>query len=394
MSSKRSNLDWYKDWIAATEEVFGRKWIEKKARLLARGANVHPVVQAWQQAQEWLRSAQLTRKMECSPELVAFFDMGQNFHVTKGLSGFAQAFNSKRLKGPSWKDDCYVAHVASLALRSGYRASFVPTESDEGNRTPDLLIQRGAQTLFVECKKKSSYVRAGDAEAAWPSLQDRLEQLHVKVQHDCEVIVACIGGLDPDAVAAISTVAQSLVEQGKQGENVVPRYNALVLVKRSPPRPPGVEGAWIPAWQNPGGAHVTFSVDASGAPVYGPLFRSCLYILDAHNSNQILSSLRGARGQIPRDTSGMVFVAVDTDGIPEGDHGIYFSILSAWLRSELLRPDNVRVLAVVLTGGIARIDVTPDGAFHQTLSHWLVVRNPNTTEPFVVPGELPWLQSV
>jgi hypothetical protein len=171
------------------------------------------------------------------------------------------------------------------------------------------------------------------------------------------------------------------------GHLVIPEFDAVVLIKKEPPRPAGIDGAWIPAWQNPGSARVTMTVGNDGAPRYGPLFRSCQYVLDAHRSAQILSSISDARSQIPQEMTGAIFVAVDTNGIPDGDHALYFSTLGTWLERELKRKDNARVLAVVLTGGIARMEFTPDGAFHRSLCHWCVVRNPNGESAFVVPGE-------
>ena len=387
MASQRTNLDWYADWLSAVEEIFGRNWLLRNQRLLLTGSKVHPIVSAWHAAMQWLASVKEKRKCEFSPELASFFDIGCDLHATKGLQGFARALTPRRLKGESWEKDVYVAHVAALALRSGYRVSFIPPAKDDHVKTADLCLLDGDRTFFLECKKKDKYVRPADAQSAWPSLQEGLSALSARAGTDYEVVVACLGKLTLEAIPAVVAAAASAVERGDSGQIVVAEFDAVILVKKDPPRPAGVEGAWIPAWQNPGSASITMSVGPDGAPQYGPLFRCSLYLLDAHRSSQILSSLRDARSQIPPAMTGVIFVAVDTDGIPEGDHDLYFSTLATWLGRELRRNDNARVLAVVLTGGIARVEFTPDGAFHSSSRHWRVVRSPNGPSEFVVPGE-------
>jgi hypothetical protein len=387
MVPRRSNLDWYADWIDAVEEVFGRNWLHKKRRLLLTGNKVHPVVSTWHAAKQWLASAKESGKCEISVELACFFDMGSDLHATKGLPGFAQALTFRRLKGEGWENDVYVPHVAAMALRSGYRVSFVPPSRIDRTKTADLCLFEDNRAFFVECKKKDKYVRPADAQSAWPALEAGLSPLASKITDDYEVIIACLGKLSEGAIPTLIATATSALERGESGQFVIPEFDAIVLTKKHPPRPAGVEGAWIPAWQNPGSARVTMTVGNDGTPRYGPLFRSCLYLLDAHRSAQILSSLRDARSQIPQDMTGVIFVAVDTDGIPDGDYALYFSTLATWLERELKRSDNARVLAVVLTGGIAGMNFTPDGAFHRSLYHRCVVRNPNGRSRFVIPGE-------
>lgn len=388
MSPLRSNLDCYVDWIGAVEEVFGRKWLEKKQRVLLAGGSVHPVVSAWEAASRWIASAQHARNGELTAQLVCLFDMGSDLHTVKSLPGFAQAFPPRRLKNvEGWENDIYVAHVAALAVRTGYQVSFIPPARDEGVKTADLCLLCENRTYFVECKKKDRYFRSADADSAWPTVQRDLSALASTSAHDYEVIIACIGGLNLDARQSLVSAAKSIIDRSESGEIVVPEFDAVVLVQKDPPRPAGAEGAWIPAWQNPGSATVRVTVGTDGKPTSGPLFRSCLYLLDAHRSTQILSSLRDARSQIPHELSGAIFVAVDTTGVPDGDHDLYFSTLAVWLERELGRNDNARVLAVVLTGGIARVETTADGAFHRSVRHWRVVRNPNCRSDFVVPGE-------
>lgn len=387
MIPRRSNLDWYADWIGAVEEVFGRKWLEKKRRLLGTGGHVHKVVAAWDAASQWLASARQTGNGGVTLQIATLFDLGSDLHAAKGLPGFAGAFTAKRLKGEEWENDIYVAHIAALALQSGYQVSFVPVSQSEGVRTADLCLKSGGRTYFVECKKKSKYLRPADAQAPWPALEEDLSVFSSKAVDDYEIVIACIGKLSEEARPTIVSVVRSLIEKSESGEIRIPEFDAIVLVKKNPPKPPGIDGVWIPTWQNPGSATVKMTIQPDGTPKYGPLFRSCLYLLDSHRSTQILSSIRDARSQIPHELSGAIFVAVDTQGIPEGDQDLYFSTLADWLRRELERTDNARVLAVVLTGGIARVDVTADGAFHRCTRHWRVVRNPNCPSDFLVPGE-------
>lgn len=387
MPPKRSNLDWYADWITALESVFGLKWLEKKQRQLETGSKVHPVVGAWCSAKCWIAAAKATGQAEITPELASFFDMGRDLHVTRHLHGFAQAFIPRRLKGDGWENDVYVAHVAALALSSGYDVTYVPTSQEDGVRTADLCMSDGERSYFVECKKKDQYIRPADAQSAWSILEDGLAPIAAKIAVDYEVVVACVGKLSHEAVPSLIAAASSVIERADSGKLLLPEFDSILLIKKQPPRPVGVDGAWLAAWQNPGSAIVKLKIGADGEPQYGSLFRTCLYVLDAHRSAQILASLRDARSQIPQQMSGVIFVAVDTSGIAVGDHDLYFSSLSSWLERELRRSDNSRVLAVVLTGGIAQVEITSDHGFHRSQRHWCVVRNPNAPSEFRVPGE-------
>jgi hypothetical protein len=146
----------------------------------------------------------------------------------------------------------------------------------------------------------------------------------------------------------------------------------------------------MPAWQNPGAAAATAYFGADGKVSYGPMLRVALYVLESHRLAQVLNSFNIARRQIPEAAAGLVYLNVDTSQIPAGDEPLYLRTLAEGVRRRFTPDLNRRIAAVVLTGGIARVEIIDKG-FHRTGRHWAVIRNPHAplAPSLSIPGEMP-----
>jgi len=366
---RKSNLDWYLDYLTVIEDTFGAKWLVKKSRNIDPRSSSHPIVQLWARAKLLINEAAVTGRLDLNSDFASFFDLAADLRTARVLPGYDKAIDIKRLKSVDWEKDCYVAHVAALGVQSGYAVEFLLPSVVSGEQTADLLMRHATREFYVECKKKDAYLKSENAAKSWAGLQDRLLALQETVACDYEVVVICIGLLNSESVGEIERHVEKIVRQGGEGEFSGGVPDCVVLVKKAPPRPPGVQGAWIPAWQNPGAVSLKVTVGQDGNPTYGPMLRCALYLIDAHRLTQVLNSFRDARPQIPREGTGLIYINVDTTGVRLGDHEIYFRTLSEWIRRQFAPEANSRVAAVVLTGGVASVEITPDRGFHRTLRY-------------------------
>jgi hypothetical protein len=397
VNTKKSNIDWYRERLQVIEDEFGLAWLKKKARKTASsGRGIHPIPRLWTRASTFIEEANATKKGEFTSEIADIFDLASDLEATRNLPGFRTAITLRHLKSLEFEKGCYVAQVASMGIRSGYAVEFIPASDKPGERTPDLLMQSPTTTLQVECKKKDQYEIDEVGKEAWPVLQECLSHLYNDIDADYEVIVCVVGSLAVRSIPGISILVANVIKQRTEGEYSGGIPDCVVLIRRGVTRPLGVEGAWIPAWQNPATATVRMSVDESGKPCYGPMLRSTLYVIDAHRMSQTLASFNSARGQLGSLGAGVIFLAVDTSRINLGDHDLYFRTLSTSIVKAFTATDNTRIAAVVITGGIAQVDITPDGGWHRTARYWTVVRNPFYPESpsILLPGEPPPLDNV
>lgn len=386
--TRKTNIDWYRERLQVIEQEFGAKWLRKKARDVS---SAHPIPRLWAEASQMLGPAERTRAMTITTELANLFDLATDLECARGLPGYSSAISSLLLKRLTFEKEGYVAHVATMGVRSEYSVSFVPVSEKSGERTPDLNMSRGDQTFDVECKRKDSYCLEGARIEAWETLELALGDLQGRLSCDYEVLVVAVGILPVGHIAEIARFVRERVGAGDEGEYSGSLRDCVVLIKRCPERPSGVDGIWVPAWQNPAVATATMRINDQGQPEYGPTLRLSLHIIDAHRLSQVLNSFRSARGQINSARSGMIFIGVDTSKVLPGDHELYFRTLEEWMRRQFTPAQHSRVAAVVLTGDIATVEITPDKGWHRSSRHWRVIRNPHypDVDRVLIPGTPP-----
>ena len=382
--ARKTNIDWYRERLHVLEQEFGAKWLKKKARAACIS---HPIPSLWAEATAMLEAAERSRAMTMTPAMAWLFDLATDLECARRLPGYSSAIRSEQLKRLTFDKETYVAHVATMGVRTGYSVSFIPVSEKSGERTADLRMTLGEWILDVECKRKDRYSLDEARTAAWESLESSLGDLQERLSCDYEVLVCAIGALPATSVGEIARFVRERVVAGDEGEYSGGVPDCVLFVTRNPERPAGAEGIWIPAWQNPAVARAAVHVDDNGKPVYHPMLRLSLYIIDGHRLSQVLSSFRSARGQIDPAGSGIIFIGIDTSSILPGDHELYFRTLEEWLTRQFTPSQHTRIAAVVLTGDIAAVEITPDGGWHRASRHWRVVRNPHYhVDKIPIPG--------
>lgn len=385
---RKNNIDWYRERLQAIEQEFGVKWLMKKAR---DASCAHSIPRLWSEASKMLGATDRTHAIPMTSSLAKLFDLATDLECARGLPGYSSAITSLRLKSLMFEKEAYVAHVATMGVRSGYSVSFVPVSKERGERTPDLRMSLGKQTFDVECKQKDRYSLEEARISAWEALDSALGDLQKHLRCDYEVLVCSIGMLPATRVDEIAKFVRERVAAGDEGEYSGGLPDCILVIKRCPKRPPGVDCIRVPAWQNPATVTATVRLGGHGKPVYGPMLRLSLYIIDAHRLSQVLNSFRSAREQIDSAGLGMIFIGVDTSNVLPGDHDLYFRTLEVWMRRQFTPAQNTRVVAVALTGDIATVEITPDRGWHRSSRHWRVVRNPYypDVDRILIPGSPP-----
>jgi len=382
---RKTNIDWYRERLQVIEQEFGTKWLTKKSQ---NASVAHPIPRLWAEATAMLETAERSRGMTITPDLARLFDLATDLECARRLPGYSSAITPKQLKRLTFEKESYVAHVATMGVGTGYSVSFVPVSELNGERTPDLRMTLDDRTFDVECKRKDGYSLDEARTAAWGSLETSLDDLQERLSCDYEVLVCAIGMLPIASVGEIARFVRERVAAGDEGEFSGGVQDCVLIIRRCPKRPTDAKGIWIPGWQNPAVAKATVHIDEQGKPVYGPMLRLSLYVIDAHKLSQILSSFRSARGQIDPAGSGMIFISIDTSNILPGDHELYFRTFGEWMSRQFSPEQHTRVAAVVLTGDIAGIEITPDRGWHRSSRHWRVVLNPHypDIDKVLIPG--------
>lgn len=370
------------------EDTFGLRWLEKKARQLANGnSRIHPIVRLWILAKQTLANATATRQMGFGDDLVFFFDLGSALKTVRQLPGFSRALTAARLKNPAWEKDCYVAHIAAVSVNGGYEVEFLAPADSQSVRTADLLLRNGQRRLHVECKKKDAYAQPKLDEDAWNAAAQKLTALHPALTCDYEVVVCALSVFDPSSTKAIVDLVSAVIGRNEEGEFSGGAPDCVVFIKRAPPRPPGVSGLWLSKSKHPTEVMSSVSIGSNGEPVYGSSLRCTLYLIDGHKLGKVLNTFNDARCQIPADALGLIYIDLDVSRIELGDHELYFRTIDEWLRKQFRSKANTRIAAVVLTGGIAKVDVEPNGGFHRTARWRWVIRNLFRDSDVRIPGD-------
>lgn len=380
--ARKTNIDWYRERLHVLEQEFGAKWLKKKAHAASIG---HPIPSLWAEATAMLDATERDRVMRMTPAMAWMFDLAADLECARRLPGYSSAIRPEQLKRLTFDKETYVAHVATMGVRTGYSVSFIPVSEKSGQRTADLRMTLGKWAFDVECKRKDRYSLDQARTAAWESLEISLGDLQERLSCDYEVLVCAIGALPARSVEGIARFVRERVIAGDEGEYSGGVPDCVLIITRNPERPDGAEGIWIPAWQNPAVARATIHVDEHGKPVFHPMLRLTLYIIDGHRLSQVLSSFCSARGQVNHAGSGIIFIGIDTSNIMPGDHELYFRMIEEWLTRQFTPAQHTRIAAVVLTGDIAEVEITPDGGWHRSIRHWLVVRNPHYPDVDKVP---------
>lgn len=116
----------------------------------------HPLAYLTYKVDKQLRSCIENKFPEVSEQICKLSYLGENLHVLKkqNVKGLDKKIKDLTSSGKEIFDKTtYEIEVAAAYIKKGYHIEFLETKSDEGVKTPDILIDF-KNGIEVECKKK------------------------------------------------------------------------------------------------------------------------------------------------------------------------------------------------------------------------------------------------
>jgi len=140
-------------------------------------------------------------------------------------------------------------------------------------------------------------------------------------------------------------------------------------------------------------AEGTYSVDQEGRPYIAGEKRVSVYVIDSHRMSSVADSFRDKRGQIPKGSTGVVYVNLDVSHVAEGDVDLYMQMARNAVQAAVTTPPgNPQIGAVILMTTPIPIPVELGGQVVRALGRKsFLVKNPYGTLPerFIIPGAAP-----
>jgi hypothetical protein len=395
--------------LAVIERELGTDWLlwnsGDRKRRGPGSQEAHPVAVAWAEARKLLEQlkAGASVSLENRPNLALLDELATDLQSAQNIPNFAKA-NRPRLKTTEFEKAQFEMHVGALYQRSGQRVEFVPTER---RRRADLKVTVEGHDVFVECTRKDSYTPDRyDDSAARESLARDILALQTQLSAALEVVVVVPGALDPPHLSAdVLKGIRTRIENGDRGSWTRAADGlGFVIRELTPilPPPGGGVGVAIPASilspKRLALSEGTYAVDAKGQPYIAGEKRAAVYTIDSHRMSSVIDSLRRKLGQIPKDSSGLVYMNLDVSHVAEGDVDLYMQSAQNAVHAALTTPPgNPQIGAVILmTSPIPLALKLEDGTVVRVLGRKsFLVRNPDGASPqgLIIPGAPPTPES-
>ena len=87
--------------------------------------------------------------------------------------------------------------------------------------------------------------------------------------------------------------------------------------------------------------------------------RVVLYSIGSHELSSVIAAFNRARGQLPADAVGLIYIDADLSQVRAGDEVVYFDLLAKSIETLFTPTRNTRVGAVVLTAGPLFVPASP-----------------------------------
>jgi hypothetical protein len=385
-------------WTQVVEDEFGLEWLQKRVnKAQQRGRDVlHPGARGWLQLRGLLASLQSTTTPVLSQELIAFIDFANDLSAVRGLPHYDVAIRTKlkTVDTATLSKVQYEAHVAALGVLSRYNVEFVPQSEASGERTPDLILTGGACDFYAECKRKDAYAPpTSTSDDVWQSLQDQILKSARELNAFYQIVVVALGQLEQKNSAEVLEGVRQFLSEKREGNFVSKDLGIALSIQKLGHN----KIVPHPDWANPGVTEAITKVDEAGKFYFDDFIRVALYRIDSHRLSSILASFNQARGQVPIDAVGLIYIDLDVTQVSIADIFIYLDAIGSALQALFTPTSNTRIGAIVLTTGPLLVPTDQNGRQIQNIGHYLrVVRNPHSSLPgnCLIPGERPPLTGV
>jgi hypothetical protein len=334
---------------------------------------------------------------------IAFLDkLGSDLQAALNIPNFAKAIRP-RLKTSEFEQAYFEMYIGVLYHHSGQQVEFV-LPSGKG-RMADLKVVHGQHEVFIECTRKDPYKpERHDDSGPRRSFGDEILAVQRELASSLEIIAVVLGTLDARHSEDVLRAIRQAVEKGARGMWIRPLEGIGVIVReltRMELPPGGGVGPILPdAIMSPMSpkrlafAEGTYSLDEKGQPYLAGEKRVSVYVIDSHRMSSVIDSFKRKRGQIAKESSGVVYVNVDVSHVAEGDVDLYMNMAQGAVLAALTTPPgNPQIGAVILVTTPTPVPVADgEGKVVRVRGRrFFLVRNPHGTLPdgFIIPGAAP-----
>ncbi len=390
--------------VVAVEGEFGRDWLLWKSGSSKRGGQrshqAHPVAVAWAEAKEFLSEIEAGAPVtvEFRPNIAFLDEVVTDLESAQKIPNFARAIRP-RFKTDEFEKAQFEMHVGALYQRSGQQVEFV-LPSGKG-RLADLKVILGQPEVFIECTRKDPYKPDRyDDSAARKSLADDILALQRELSASLEIVAVVLGALAPRSSADLLTPIRQVIEKGARGMwyRATEGIGFIVRELTPMPSPPDGVAVTIPATllspKRLALSEGTYAMDEQGRPYIAGEKRVAVYVIDSHRMTSVADSFRDKQGQIPKGSSGVVYVNLDVSHVAEGDVDLYMQMARNAVQAALTTPPgNPQIGAVILMTTLIPVPVQLEsGQVVRALGRKsFLVKNPQgrLSENFIIPGAAP-----
>jgi hypothetical protein len=270
----------FDEQLAAIARVFGDRWLSGRASLPAAKpkkkkkpakARFHKLQAAWQDVQRDLDS------LVSGPAIPigARVDLRNSTAITliekvasavvelPHVSGFQNLILPRLLQPREFDSALYECEVASFFARDGLEVEFVATESENGNRRPDLRVSAKGCAIEVECKSKELITarKMPDETSEW--LRHQCQSVLENLNANLEIIGMIIGPPSEDTLSLALRRIETLALAGFRGHRIETDTPMFVAIRDSPVDVPHFTKAEYLSWAYSQGLRTIFPGDFS-----------------------------------------------------------------------------------------------------------------------------------
>lgn len=290
--------------------------------------------QEFMQRRQRIKSQSVTlyysTKVTLSKELLELFDIGNNLKEIETIpwiskDGEPVKIDSKHLWGERLRDSqgfekaIYEIRVAASLKRNGYTVYFI---KEEATKTPDLLVEKDGEKVYVECKQKDKKTRRDQRnENLWNTvLMDSLKFMD-KTKKNYAIVVKTNSDLTTKDVTYLINHIRNLIKNSNEGTYRIDKFEIILKELAEFEKPIkgsfyvnleefgfGIDEPTIILYQH---ADIKFSNDLK-IEHKNPRFVAFVSTLLPDRIKGILRSLNHAYKQIPKSGPGIVYIDINT----------------------------------------------------------------------------------
>jgi hypothetical protein len=303
----------FDDRLAAVERVFGA-WLDEDDghKLQIAWDRVHRELDSrFQRRGHGDRSPIDLRKLDA----LTFIEKVANAVVrVHDALGFRDIILPKLLSPPEFGSALHECEVATWFAKDGLRVEFVPTDSKNGVKTPDLRVYGQGGAIEVECKQKEPITVSKMTQHTGEWLLQQFGSVLQKLNLNVELTGLLIGPATEDSLAAGITRIESLATADFRGYSLEADIPMSVVIKNSPSEIPNGTIQEYEAWAASRGCVVSF---CDKSPFGNGTYRFANHrgigveAIPGHSFNQVDDSIKTASKQLSPLKLGIVFINVN-----------------------------------------------------------------------------------